>query len=159
MENVVWQQPEEPNSPGINKLIRANVDKCVAVVIMQCGGTQATVSHTRLTQLHMKLQLTLFSTWKLISVQFLVALTSPKYYLGVPDRPWAHKKLTFYLTGVQNKLTEEPIQPHIWPRRKRRMSTQRRDGGRRKAARSVRVERDKTQEVGHAAQSEFSWNY
>lgn len=111
------QQPEEPNSPGINKLIRANVDKCVAVVMVQCGGTQATVSHTMQNN----------CTWSYFQHSL-------------------HKKWTFYPTGVQHKLTEEPIQPHIWPGRKSRTSTQRRDGGRRNASSgsSVRVKRDKT---------------
>lgn len=46
MENAVWQEAEEPDSPGINKLIRANVDKCVAAVMMPRGGTRASVPHT-----------------------------------------------------------------------------------------------------------------
>lgn len=73
MENAAWQKAKEPDSPGINKLIRADVDKCVAVVMMRSGGTQASVSHTHnAKQLHMKLQQTVcaatISTLKLVIV-------------------------------------------------------------------------------------------
>lgn len=46
MENAAWQEAKEPDSPGINKLIRADVDKCVAVVMMRSGGTQASSPET-----------------------------------------------------------------------------------------------------------------